>query len=197
MFARSRVFLTAAVLALFVPSMSARAQAHEHRAGMHSSPDSSATPISRLATLPGQDAFGAIAEVVSILRADPTTDWSKVNVEALRQHLIDMNAVTLQSAVVSTNIPNGVELRVTGDARVREAAHRMLSAHSQTLIAEGLNAKVSDGENGVVWSVTSPDGTRASELRALGLAGILTIGNHHPVHHLQLARGETPAGHAH
>ena len=44
-------------------------------------------------TMPGQDAFGAIQEIVQILQSDPKTDWSKVNIEALRQHLIDMNEV--------------------------------------------------------------------------------------------------------
>ena len=34
-------------------------------------------------TMPGQDAFGAIQEIVRILEADPKTDWSKVNLEAL------------------------------------------------------------------------------------------------------------------
>jgi hypothetical protein len=42
-------------------------------------------------TMPGQDSFGAIQEIVRILEADPNTDWSKVDLEALRQHLIDMN----------------------------------------------------------------------------------------------------------
>jgi hypothetical protein len=46
---------------------------------------------------PGQDAFGTIQEIVQILEADPKTDWSKVNLEALRQHLIDMNEVTLKA----------------------------------------------------------------------------------------------------
>ena len=50
-------------------------------------------------TQPGQDAFGAIAEVVRTLEADPGTDWSKVDLERLRQHLIDMNEVVLRAAV--------------------------------------------------------------------------------------------------
>ena len=54
-----------------------------------------------LPTMPGQDAFGAIQEVVQILDADPTTDWSKVNISALREHLIDMNEVTLHAAADS------------------------------------------------------------------------------------------------
>ena len=49
--------------------------------GMHTA---STTP-----TMPGQDAFGAIQEIVQILEADPKTDWSKVELEGLRQHLID------------------------------------------------------------------------------------------------------------
>ena len=50
-------------------------------AGMHAA---STTP-----TMPGQDAFGAIQEIVQILDGDPKTEWSKVDFEALRQHLID------------------------------------------------------------------------------------------------------------
>ena len=56
------------------------------RTGMHAT---STTP-----TMPGQDAFGAIQEIVQILDADPKTDWSKVDLDALRQHLIDMNEIT-------------------------------------------------------------------------------------------------------
>jgi hypothetical protein len=32
-----------------------------------------------------------------LLKANPRTDWSKVNIAALREHLIDMNEVTLQA----------------------------------------------------------------------------------------------------
>ena len=49
-------------------------------------------------TMPGQDAFGTIQEIVQMLEADPATDWSKVNIAALREHLIDMNEVTLHAA---------------------------------------------------------------------------------------------------
>src|SRR6185503_19581547 len=34
--------------------------------------------------MPGQDAFGALAEVVRLLDADPRTDWSRVDLERLR-----------------------------------------------------------------------------------------------------------------
>ncbi|MGH7392227.1 MAG: hypothetical protein ACREM3_22630, partial [Candidatus Rokuibacteriota bacterium] len=67
--------------------------------------------------LPGQDAFGAIAEVVEILEADPNTDWSKVDLERLRQHLIDMNEVMLRSAVTQAPVPGGLGMDVTGTGR--------------------------------------------------------------------------------
>lgn len=46
-------------------------------------------------TMPGQDAFGAIQEIVRILEADPNTNWEKINLSGLREHLVDMNEVTL------------------------------------------------------------------------------------------------------
>ena len=61
-------------------------------------------------TLPGQDAFGAIQEVVQILEADPATDWSKVNIDTLREHLIDMNEVTLRAAAAERILDNGIEI---------------------------------------------------------------------------------------
>ena len=39
-------------------------------------------------TEPGQGAFGALHEIVRILEADPRIDWSKVDLDALREHLI-------------------------------------------------------------------------------------------------------------
>jgi hypothetical protein len=68
-------------------------------------------------TLSGQDAFGAIQEVVRILDADPNTDWSKVNISALREHLIDMNEVTLHAAAIERSLDNGIEIAVTGEGR--------------------------------------------------------------------------------
>ena len=36
----------------------------------------------------GESAFAAIQEIVALLNADPKTDWSKVDIDALRQHLV-------------------------------------------------------------------------------------------------------------
>src|SRR5260370_8405993 len=67
--------------------------------------------------MPGQDAFGAIAEVVQMLAADPSTDWSKVDLERLRQHLIDMNEVVLRSQVRQSEVPAGLLMDLTATGR--------------------------------------------------------------------------------
>ncbi|HET7850969.1 MAG TPA: hypothetical protein VFL51_18125, partial [Pseudolabrys sp.] len=82
-------------------------------------------------TLPGQDAFGAIQEIVRILEADPKTDWSKVNLEVLRQHLIDMNEVTLKANEAAKDIDGGLAIAVTGTGRTVDAIQRMIPAHAQ------------------------------------------------------------------
>ena len=47
----------------------------------------------------GQSQFVAIAEIVSLLRNDPETDWSQVEIKALRDHLVDMDNVTTKALV--------------------------------------------------------------------------------------------------
>jgi hypothetical protein len=58
-------------------------------------------------TQPGQGAFGAIQEIIQILRADPLADWSKVDLDALRQHLIDMDEVSLHAEAEVRRIDGG------------------------------------------------------------------------------------------
>jgi hypothetical protein len=53
----------------------------------------------------GQGAFAAIAEIVALLEADPNTDWSKVNIAALREHLVDMDELTLNAVAQEESIP--------------------------------------------------------------------------------------------
>src|SRR4029078_9236077 len=100
-------------------------------------------------TMPGQEAFGTIQEVVQILEADPTTDWSKVNIAALREHLIDMHEVTLRAVATERALENGVEIAVTGEGRTLEAIKRMVPAHVGELVKIGWNAKTAEIASGV------------------------------------------------
>jgi hypothetical protein len=140
--------------------------------------------------LPGQDAFGAIQEVVQILESDPTTDWSKVNIEALRQHLVDMNEVTLHAVAAARNLDDGIEIAVTGEGRMLEAIKHMVPAHVSELVKLGWNAKTEELPNGVKLTVITNDSKEAIKLHALGFMGIMVQGGHHQPHHLMMAKGE-------
>jgi hypothetical protein len=141
-------------------------------------------------TLPGQDAFGAIQEIVRILEADPKTDWSKVNIEALRQHLIDMNEVTLHAAAVQRDLSDGIEIAVTGEGRTLDAIKRMIPAHIAVLRELGWTVKIEELSNGIKLTVMATETQSLTKLRALGFMGILVQGSHHQPHHLMMALGQ-------
>lgn len=141
-------------------------------------------------TMPGQDAFGTIQEIVQMLQADPTTDWSKVNIGALREHLIDMNEVTLHATASERMLDNGIEIAVTGEGRTLAAIKRMLPAHVHELTEIGWNAKTEDLSNGVKLTVLASEAAPLARLKALGFMGIMVQGAHHQVHHLMMAKGE-------
>ena len=142
-------------------------------------------------TLPGQDAFGAVQEIVRVLEADPKTDWSKVDLEALRQHLIDMNDVTLKAEVATKAVDGGLEMAVTGSGRTLAAIRRMVPAHASEINGlNGWNAKASMLDGGVLLTVTAIDPKEVAHIRGLGFIGILVSGSHHQPHHLAMAKGE-------
>ncbi len=141
-------------------------------------------------TMPGQEVFGTIQEIVQILEADPTTDWSKVNIAALREHLIDMDEVTMRAVASERMLSNGIEIAVTGQGRTIDAIKRMVPAHTHELVALGWQARTEDIPNGVKLVVTTADPRQVVKLKALGFMGIMVQGSHHQAHHLLMAKGE-------
>ena len=148
--------------------------------------------VSDAVTMPGQDAFGAIQEIVQMLQSDPKTDWSKVNIDALREHLIDMNEVTLHAAATPRVFDTGVEFTVTGQGRTLEAIKRMVPAHVNELREIGWNAKSDEIPNGVKLTVTASEAQPLTRLKALGFMGVMVQGGHHQPHHLMMAMGQFP-----
>ena len=143
----------------------------------------------------GQSAFAAISEIVGLLEADPATDWSKVNIEALRQHLIDMNAVTLEAEIVAEPIAGGARFQVSGTDRIRGSIRRMVMAHAATMNGVGgWTFKAVETPAGAVLTVTVADPAEVAKVRALGFIGVLTHGMHHQAHHLMIASGRNPHG---
>jgi hypothetical protein len=147
------------------------------------------------ATMPGQGAFGAIQEIVGLLEADPNTDWSKVNIGALREHLIDMNEVTLKAVATERKLDNGIEIAVTGEGRTLDAIKRMVPAHARELTKNDWSATTEELPNGVRFTITSTDPQQALKIKGLGFMGIMVQGSHHQLHHLAMAKGEFAAHH--
>jgi hypothetical protein len=183
------VIVAGASLALSMaigPSAQAQSPAGMDHSG-HTGPATSVAPA-------GQDAYAALAAIVAMLEADSTTDWTKVNIEALRQHLIAMNDVTLGARSRQTVVPGGARMDVTGDGRVAESIRSMLHPHAKTLSAVGpYRATVDDIPGGVRFTVTASDPRdekTIAQIRGLGFSGLLTLGAHHEQHHLALARGQ-------
>jgi hypothetical protein len=147
---------------------------------------------SAVPTMPGQEAFGTIQEIVRMLEADPSTDWSKVNIAALREHLIDMNEITMRAVAHERMLDGGVEFTVTGAGRTLPAIKRMVPAHAGALRSLGWNATTADLPNGVKLTVMASEAQPLVKLKALGFIGIMVQGAHHQIHHLMMAKGEMP-----
>lgn len=145
----------------------------------------------RMPTMPGQEAFGTIQEIVQILEADSGTNWSQVDLEALRQHLIDMDEVTMRADAAAKPIAGGLEIAVTGSDRTLAAIRRMVPNQARELDRmNGWSAKSGLLPNGVLLTVTAADPHETEHIRGLGFIGLMASGTHHQPHHLAIARGE-------
>ena len=172
---------------LLLGTAPAFAQGHDHHAMAGSGSAAASAP-----TQPGQAAFAAIQEIVQILEADPRTDWSKVDIEALRRHLVDMDNVTLRADVASQPVESGLRFAVTGSGAVRDSIRRMVTAHAAAMDGGGgWRFAAAETADGATLTVVVPPGDLA-KLRGLGFVGVMTRGMHHQQHHLALARGEKP-----
>lgn len=154
---------------------------------------------SRGPSLPGQDTFGAVAEIVTILGEDPGTDWEKVDIHALREHLVDMSRLFLDAQVAEREVEGGLEMTVTGAGRTLEAIQRMIPAHSGMLqaSAEGVRSEVQLIEEGARWTVRVQSAPQRARLQGLGFFGLMSLGQHHQSHHIAIARGEHPHARRH
>ena len=177
-----RIAKIIALLATGLVTTAATAQtAHDHAAMMA---QNTGIPLE-----PGQGAFAAIAEIVEMLAADPETDWSKVDIAALRRHLIDMDNLVSFAEATQEDRPDGAAFRVSLIGPGGDAVRRMVPAHAPVLAAEtGWTSTAEGSGDEIVWTVTSPD--NASAIRALGFFGLMAVGNHHQAHHLGMATGQ-------
>ena len=143
----------------------------------------------------GNDAFGSIQEVIKKLNDDPNTDWSKVNIEALRAHLSDMQDMTLNIKIISQkNIPNGVEVTIKATTpRAYGALKRVFKAHPKQLKKEtGWDMKVEEKDKNFTMRILTSKKNEIDKIRGLGYIGIMAYGAHHQPHHWMMANSKKP-----
>lgn len=141
----------------------------------------------------GQSQFAAIAEIVTLLRNDPKTDWTQIDIKALRDHLVDMDNVTTNALVTRSVDARSVTFSVTGNDKVAPSIQRMILAHSPMLQqATGWSVVAREQLGGATMIVTVTSQEELDQASGLGFFGLMTIGAHHQQHHLMIATGRSP-----
>lgn len=185
-----RTVALAALLAL-LPLMAVAQQDRNGSAHNHIT-----EPVDSAESIPketGQDAFAAIQEIISLLEADPDTNWTQVDIAPLRDHLVDMNRVVLWSMATAEPVEGGARFVVTGEGGLVKAVRTMTTAHAHTMAGSSdWNYEVAEHPEGAIVTVTGQGDAAATKIRALGFYGIMARGMHHQPHHLAIARGESP-----
>lgn len=146
-----------------------------------------------LLAAPGQAIFGAVQEVIERVEADTSVGWSDVNLERLRQHLVDMHRVAVEVDVVYQHaIEGGVLLRVAPTSgAARASLGRVLRAHPAPIEHEaGWTMAVEPAGEGFDLRVTTTNADEVAKIRALGYIGLLAYGAHHQHHHWMIATGQ-------
>jgi len=138
----------------------------------------------------GQSNFAAVAEIVEILRNDKKTNWDSVDIDALREHLVDMNNLMNHSRASTITSNEAITFEVSGESNTIDSIQRMVLAHAPMLANEtGWKINTQKTNNGANISIQSED---MSLVKGLGFYGIMTIGAHHQAHHLMIATGSNP-----
>lgn len=146
----------------------------------------------------GNDIFGTIQEVIVNLNASPNTDWTKVDMPALKMHLFDMRDMTINIEVVSQKaLHNGSEILIRPtDERARQAMERILSAHPAQLKKEAKwEMQVQKKGLQYLLTTTTDKPEEVSKIIGLGYIGLMAYGRHHQAHHFSLATGGNPHSH--
>ncbi len=189
------------MITTFLATPLAAQQAMDHSTMTHDTQTipSNAAPTGSIAgmdmnimTEPGQGAFATIEEIVAALVADPTTDWSVVNIDGLREHLLDMDLVFTKAAVTVSKAENGLTFALTGAGRTALAIQNMVPTHADVMQGvDGWGYSTTLLENGASLTITVPDGDLA-KLAGLGIFGVMAQGGHHQAHHWMMASGSNP-----
>lgn len=179
------------IITLAIGSAAGYAVATEvHNHNGHDNGDATSHQMPQFPIETGQSAFAAIAEIVTILENDPNTDWSQVNLNALREHLLDMDALTRGANVTMLENNGRVSFEVIGTGLTLRALQNMVPAHAKELNKmDDWLALGEATENGAVLTITPNNNSELARIKALGFFGLMATGGHHQPHHLGMAKG--------
>ena len=172
------------------------ASAHMHHANMNHAAmmGHNTAPTQVKLTESGTDPFATLQEVITALEANPDTNWEKVNIEALRLHLVEMQDMTINVDVKQQYIDNGFQAVVTPTInRAVKSLTRVLSGHPAQMKAEtGWDMQVQNNNGVFTLTVTTKKVHDIAKIRGLGYIGVMAYGNHHQPHHWAIASGDNP-----
>lgn len=132
-----------------------------------------------------------LSEIVRVLEADQKTDWSSVDLAALREHLVDMDRLVSGARVSQQSLPNGLRMTVTGDGGTLPTLRRMIPAHAAELRRDDrCMVAVEKRGDAVVLTVTSDDQATVARINGLGFFGLMASQEHHRAHHMAIVRGQ-------
>lgn len=148
---------------------------------------------------PGQAIFGALREVTDRLEREPPADWSRVSLDRLREHLLQMDRLFREAEVETVAVEDGARFLVRGGPAVLDAARTMGRAHMPLLEGDLLaSSSVRDLDPETVEIRVAAAAAELPRLRALGLFGLLSLGgDHHGIHHWRMATGDAGHGSMH
>lgn len=139
----------------------------------------------------GQSAFAAVAEIVAMLETDPQTNWSRVDITALREHLVDMDQLMLGAEASASFNDHTAMFSIRGDGPVLRAIQAMVPAHAIELSRiDGWDSSTTITEDGATLHITVAREGELAKIKALGFFGVMALGAHHQPHHLAMARGD-------
>lgn len=141
----------------------------------------------------GQSAFATLIEITALLEADNDTDWSTVDLDGLRLHLLDMNHLILDTSASTDRIDDSIiQYTIDGSLEAIPAIHRMVPAHSRFIRQSRLwdiDTQLTD--TGAILRIKTGSAAQLSRLSALGFYGFMSLDSHHQAHHLNIALGNS------
>lgn len=146
-------------------------------------------------TQAGNDIFATIQEVIVRLNNNPDTNWATVDIEALRQHLLDMNDMAVNVEILNRKpLINGLRIALQGTtARAEKTLARVFKVHPKHLKSEtGWDMKVERYGKQFIVTTTTEKPEQTQKIIALSYIGLMAYGKHHQLHHWGMSTGQNP-----